>query len=77
LDLSGNALTSLSDLEQALQCLPALSSLDLRGNPMCRQPRYRESIAVMADQLETIDGQGITMQQKQILLRLQVGSGQH
>jgi hypothetical protein len=42
LDLEDNALASLDDVEEGMMGLVQLRELVLRGNPVCRQQRYRE-----------------------------------
>ncbi|KXZ54797.1 hypothetical protein GPECTOR_4g868 [Gonium pectorale] len=61
LDLSHNALRAEEGAFEALDAAagpsaaPLLANLDLRGNPLCRGPKYRDTIILMNDSLTTID----------------------
>lgn len=50
LDLEDNALASLDDVEEGVMGLAQLRELALRGNPVCRQQRYREQVSVNVGQ---------------------------
>ncbi|GFH13664.1 uncharacterized protein HaLaN_09593, partial [Haematococcus lacustris] len=70
LDLSDNNVASLEAVDGLLQGLPRLLSLDLRGNPVARLPRYTETVVVMTGQLAVLDDQPVKPQQREALLRL-------
>ncbi|MEW5306057.1 MAG: hypothetical protein WDW36_008557 [Sanguina aurantia] len=72
LDLSHNSLARVCDLEPLLRHASRLAWLDLRGNPLCRAPRYREGVTLMGDSLATLDGEPILAAQREFLLRLHI-----
>lgn len=66
LDLSHNNLAHLSDLEPLLRPASCLTWLDLRSNPLCRAPKYREGVTMMSDSLVTLDGEPILAAQREV-----------
>lgn len=66
LDLSHNSLARVCDLEPLLRHASRLAWLDLRGNPLCRAPRYREGVTLMGDSLATLDGEPILAAQREV-----------
>lgn len=48
LELGGNCLAGFEGVEGVLRGLPRLVHLDLRGNPLCRAPKYREQVCESA-----------------------------
>ena len=82
LDLSGNCMEIAECLELVLGSAQRLTTADLRGNPFCKNgahsgagatgQRYRDSIILMSDSLEELDGETVSGQQRQFLLRLQI-----
>jgi Leucine-rich repeat (LRR) protein len=57
LDLSHNNLCGLERTARALAALPRLLSLDIAGNPLCLEPRYRQTVSDAMPQLRFHDGQ--------------------
>eukprot|EP00198_Chlamydomonas_reinhardtii_P010740 XP_001700077.1 leucine-rich repeat protein [Chlamydomonas reinhardtii] len=72
LDLSHNGLDSFEALDPVLQPCAVLGSLDLRGNPLCRQPKYRDTIILMNDSVTTVDDEPVAAQHREFLLRLHI-----
>lgn len=72
LDLANNNVYSLEDLESLLASCPQLIAFDLRGNPVCKAPKYRDSVIMMSDYLRVLDDEPITKEHREFLLRLQI-----
>ncbi|XP_064026743.1 protein phosphatase 1 regulatory subunit 42 isoform X2 [Pogoniulus pusillus] len=63
-----NQLQCMKDLELALQKWTKLCRMDLRGNPICQEPKYRDRIVVQSPALEFLDGKEIKEVERQFLL---------
>ena len=48
LDLSHNQLAEVAEVAEMVAALPRLVCLDLRGNPLCQRPKYRDRVILMA-----------------------------
>ncbi|KAG2434773.1 hypothetical protein HXX76_007658 [Chlamydomonas incerta] len=72
LDLSHNGLDAFEALDAVLQPCALLGSLDLRGNPLCRQPKYRDTLILMNDSVTTLDDEPVQAQHREFLLRLHI-----
>ncbi|GLC65261.1 hypothetical protein PLESTF_000269800 [Pleodorina starrii] len=59
LDLSHNAIDAFEPLDAAVQPCVVLSNLDLRGNPVCRLPKYRDTLILMNDSVTTLDDEPV------------------
>ena len=69
LNLAGNKLDSLPELQVLLSKLVELESLDLRGNPFCSEVKYREHVIVMG-MFHELDAKEIPDTQRETLLRM-------
>ena len=69
LNLAGNKLESLPELSILLSKLVELEKLDLRGNPICGEVKYREKVIVMG-MFHELDEKEILETQRESLLRL-------
>ncbi|NXR07611.1 PPR42 phosphatase, partial [Semnornis frantzii] len=63
-----NQLQCMKDLELALKKWTKLCRMDLRGNPICQEPKYRDRIVVQSPTLESLDGKEIKEVERQFLL---------
>eukprot|EP00877_Chromochloris_zofingiensis_P003662 jgi/Chrzof1/13297/Cz07g28010.t1 len=71
LDLARNNISNFGALESMLQGLAGLKTLDLRGNPICKEAKYRDNIILMApDSLKVLDGEPIPEAHRAFLLHL-------
>ncbi|CAG9575190.1 conserved hypothetical protein [Leishmania major strain Friedlin] len=64
LSLAHNQLTGLSKVLDALKRLRNLRFLDLRGNPVTGEPRYRERCIAALPQVEVLDRQSVTPKER-------------
>ncbi|XP_014675956.1 PREDICTED: protein phosphatase 1 regulatory subunit 42-like isoform X2 [Priapulus caudatus] len=62
-----NDLADLRSVTDVVTQLPCLRVLHLEGNPVCRQKKYRESIIVAGDALESLDDKEVTTTSRQFL----------
>ena len=69
LNLAGNKIASFEELEILFAHLRSLESVDLRGNPICKQVKYREKVIVMGNFRE-LDGKDIPETQRETLRRM-------
>ncbi|NXP74746.1 PPR42 phosphatase, partial [Ramphastos sulfuratus] len=63
-----NQLQCMKDLELALKKWTKLCRMDLTGNPICQEPKYRDRIVVQSPTLESLDGKEINKVERQFLL---------
>lgn len=63
-----NQLREVEDLECALSQWRKLWRLDLRGNPVCQTPKYRDKLIVLSKHLEILDGKEIHEMARQFLM---------
>ena len=49
-----------------------IRNLDLRGNPVCNQPRYRDNLILHGRPLRTLDDKDIEPQQRDFLMRFEM-----
>lgn len=50
LDLAGNAIESMENVDTQLFCMENLKSLDLRGNPLAKTHKYRDQIIMITNE---------------------------
>ncbi|KAL8624205.1 hypothetical protein ACOMHN_046291 [Nucella lapillus] len=62
-----NNLSDLYELSKQLTSWPRLERLELTGNPMCQQAKYKDRIIVMCRQLAMLDGKEVTDTTRQFL----------
>ncbi|GLI67324.1 hypothetical protein VaNZ11_011511 [Volvox africanus] len=72
LDLSYNAIDTFEPIDIVIQPCAVLSSFDLRGNPVGKLPKYRDTVILMNDNLTTLDDEAIPAQHREFLLRLHI-----
>ncbi|GFR50354.1 hypothetical protein Agub_g12563, partial [Astrephomene gubernaculifera] len=72
LDLSYNAVDAFEPLDAVVGPAGQLGSLDLRGNPVCRLPKYRDTVILMNDSVTSLDDEPVTAQNREFLLRLHI-----
>ncbi|XP_018907147.2 protein phosphatase 1 regulatory subunit 42 isoform X1 [Bemisia tabaci] len=60
LDATDNKLENLSQIRDDLSELSRLRSLDLRGNPITKEIRYREKIVAVLQCVDDLDGKTVT-----------------
>ncbi|KAG5477046.1 hypothetical protein LSCM1_05386 [Leishmania martiniquensis] len=65
LSLAHNRLTDLDKVLRALKRLRSLRFLDLRGNPVTGEPRYRERCVAALPQLEVLDCRSVTPKERE------------
>ncbi|XP_007885045.1 protein phosphatase 1 regulatory subunit 42 isoform X4 [Callorhinchus milii] len=61
-------LQSLSELEYTLSQWQNLWYLDLTGNPVCQEPKYRDKVIVVSSNLEVLDEKEVKDTARQFLL---------
>ncbi|XP_047424234.1 protein phosphatase 1 regulatory subunit 42 isoform X2 [Mugil cephalus] len=54
-----NKLRSMEELEDVFSLWPQLLLMDLRGNPTCRKPKYRDRLITVCKSLVVLDGKEI------------------
>lgn len=50
LDLTGNAIETVENVDTQLFCMENLKSLDLRGNPIAKTHKYRDQIIMITNE---------------------------
>ncbi|XP_068788674.1 protein phosphatase 1 regulatory subunit 42 [Struthio camelus] len=70
-----NQLQDMKDLEVVLNKWTKLRSMDLRGNPLCHKPKYRDRIIVQSQTLESLDGKEIKEIERQFLMNWKASKG--
>ncbi|NXW59611.1 PPR42 phosphatase, partial [Eurystomus gularis] len=68
LTAADNQLQHMQDLEVVLNKWTKLRRMDLTGNPVCHQPKYRDRIVVHSQTLESLDGKDIKEVERQFLM---------
>ncbi|KFV51141.1 Protein phosphatase 1 regulatory subunit 42, partial [Tyto alba] len=63
-----NQLQHIKALEVVLSKWTKLCRLDLTGNPICHEPKYRDRIVVQSRTLESLDGKEIKEMERQFLM---------
>ncbi|XP_024135693.1 protein phosphatase 1 regulatory subunit 42 isoform X1 [Oryzias melastigma] len=63
-----NKLQSLEEIEGVLSHWPKLIQLDLRGNPVCKEPKYRDRLITACKNLEMFDGRKVSDATRRFLL---------
>ncbi|XP_068018611.1 protein phosphatase 1 regulatory subunit 42 [Melanerpes formicivorus] len=71
LTAADNQLRCMKDLEVALHQWTKLCRMDLTGNPICQEPKYRDRIVVQSPALESLDGKEIKEVERQFLMNWQ------
>nr|KAF6426739.1 protein phosphatase 1 regulatory subunit 42 [Molossus molossus] len=61
-------LHSLADLEFLLSKLIKLWKMDLKGNPVCLKPKYRDRLILVSKSLDCLDGKEIKNMERQFLI---------
>ncbi|XP_058495249.1 protein phosphatase 1 regulatory subunit 42 isoform X2 [Solea solea] len=61
-------LLSLAELEGVFGLWPQLLHMDLRGNPACKTPKYRDRLITACKSLEVLDGREINELTRQFLI---------
>lgn len=69
LNLQNNRITSFEELDILFAHLRSLESVDLRGNPICKEVKYREKVIVMG-RFHELDGKEILPTQRETLIRM-------
>ncbi|KAK3579135.1 hypothetical protein CHS0354_022155 [Potamilus streckersoni] len=64
---SDNELGDMKELAHVLGQWPFLQRLELMGNPLCHKAKYKDRVIVMAKNLDSLDGKGISDTAKQFL----------
>lgn len=64
---SDNNLSDIYELSKQLTSWPRLCRLELTGNPLCQQAKYKDRIIVMCRQLGMLDGKEVTDTTRQFL----------
>ncbi|NWV01177.1 PPR42 phosphatase, partial [Upupa epops] len=63
-----NQIQHLKDVEVVLNKWTKLRRMDLKGNPICHRPKYRDEIVVQSQTLECLDGKEIKDMERQFLM---------
>uniref|UniRef100_A0A8D3AXR2 Protein phosphatase 1, regulatory subunit 42 n=1 Tax=Scophthalmus maximus TaxID=52904 RepID=A0A8D3AXR2_SCOMX len=63
-----NKLRNTEELEDVIGVWPQLLQLDLRGNPVCKTPKYRDRLITACTSLEVFDGREIKEMTRQFLV---------
>ncbi|XP_066538439.1 protein phosphatase 1 regulatory subunit 42 isoform X2 [Hoplias malabaricus] len=63
-----NQLQNMEELEAVFSQWPQLHRMDLRGNPVCHKPKYRDRLITMCRKLEDLDGKEINELSRQFLI---------
>ncbi|OHT04448.1 hypothetical protein TRFO_06352 [Tritrichomonas foetus] len=74
LNLSENQISSFDELKGLFASCRRLDSIDLRGNPICKQVRYREKTIIMG-YFHELDGKEVIDTQRETLIRMQMRRG--
>ncbi|KAM3860716.1 protein phosphatase 1 regulatory subunit 42 [Diretmus argenteus] len=63
-----NKLHDMEEMEDVFSHWPQLRQMDLKGNPLCQKPKYRDRLIVVCKELEDLDGKEITDVSRQFLI---------
>ncbi|KAI4884792.1 hypothetical protein NFI96_018755 [Prochilodus magdalenae] len=63
-----NQLQDMQELEMMFSQWPQLQRMDLRGNPVCHKPKYRDRLITVCRKLEDLDGKEINELSRQFLI---------
>ncbi|XP_060756812.1 protein phosphatase 1 regulatory subunit 42 [Neoarius graeffei] len=63
-----NQFVDVQELEMVFSQWPQLYHMDLRGNPVCHKPKYRDRLITVCKMLEELDGKEITEMSRQFLI---------
>ncbi|KAG9283388.1 protein phosphatase 1 regulatory subunit 42 isoform X1 [Astyanax mexicanus] len=63
-----NQLQDMQELELVFSQWPQLNRMDLRGNPVCHKPKYRDRLITICRKLEDLDGKEINELSRQFLI---------
>ncbi|KAM7074903.1 protein phosphatase 1 regulatory subunit 42 isoform 1-T2 [Molossus nigricans] len=63
-----NQLLHVKDLEFLLSKLIKLWKMDLKGNPVCLKPKYRDRLILVSKSLDCLDGKEIKNMERQFLI---------
>ena len=70
-NLGNCGLESLAELEPALALCSRLKHVDVRGNPLAKDPRHEDRVAVLGEGLQTVNGREVTARERAFLTRLE------
>ena len=70
-NLANCGLESLTELEPALALCSKLKHVDVRGNPLARDKRHEDRVAVLGEGLLTVNGREVTARERAFLTRLE------
>ena len=70
-NLANCGLESLTELEPALALCSKLKHVDVRGNPLSRDKRHEDRVAVLGEGLLTVNGREVTARERAFLTRLE------
>jgi Leucine-rich repeat (LRR) protein len=65
LDLGNNQIEKLSNIKGLINCT-RLRNLNLKGNPVCNTPQYKEALCALIPTLRILDGQPLNPKKKHI-----------
>ncbi|XP_042566247.1 protein phosphatase 1 regulatory subunit 42 [Clupea harengus] len=65
---SDNQLRDIEDIEIVCGQWPELHQMDLSGNPICQQPKYRDRVITVCKMLEDLDSKAINELSRQFLI---------
>lgn len=71
LNLAENQINSFDELKALFASCVKLDSIDLRGNPICKQVKYREKVIVMG-YFHELDAKEVLDTQRETLFRMQM-----
>ncbi|XP_076869491.1 protein phosphatase 1 regulatory subunit 42 isoform X2 [Brachyhypopomus gauderio] len=63
-----NHLQDMQELVVVISQWPQLQKMDLRGNPVCQKPKYRDQLITVCRKLEDLDGKEINELCRQFLI---------
>jgi len=72
LDISGNAINDFSSFLSVLNCCQYIGKLDMSKNPVCKQPKSRNTVITMTEYLEELDGKEVTPKERDFLRQMHV-----
>lgn len=57
-------------IEEGIANMGSLVDLDLRGNPICSIPKYRDRIILLSQSIECLDFKNVLKHERQFLINL-------